>query len=172
VVTSEYGPMKNATLGIRPSNPEHIRVQIERTMKTLGTQHAGRLSGEILTVKKSLLHTLIQVVGYESAEKIIAEFGGTRIWVPARSTPDAKLTRILGDSAASALCARFGGEYLQIPNTITGENIYRRIAELHRQGCKINDIALAVGRSRRTVFRLLRRKITDSHRTGGLATDW
>ncbi|MBV8358641.1 MAG: helix-turn-helix domain-containing protein [Deltaproteobacteria bacterium] len=117
------------------------------------------------------MDTLIQVVGYESAEKIIAEFGGARIWVPVQSTPDAKLTRILGNSAASALCARFGGDYLQIPNTITGDNIYRRIAELHRQGCKINDIALAVGRSRRTVFRLLRRKITDLPKIGRLAAD-
>ncbi|MBV8450748.1 MAG: helix-turn-helix domain-containing protein [Deltaproteobacteria bacterium] len=104
-------------------------------------------------------------MGYESAEKVIAEFGGARIWVPVRSTPDAKLTQMLGSGAAFALCARFGGNYLQIPNTITGENICRRIAELHRQGCKINDIALAVGRSRRTVFRLLSRKITDLHKT-------
>jgi hypothetical protein len=108
-----------------------------------------------------LLHRLIEVVGYESTEKIIAEFGGARIWVPVRSTPDAKLAQSVGEDAASALCEHFGGDYLQVPNTITGGNICRRIAELHRQGCKINDIALAVGRSRRTVFRLLRRKITD-----------
>jgi hypothetical protein len=97
---------------------------------------------------------------------MIAEFGGARIWVPVRSTPEAKLTRILGEAAASALCARFGGDYLQIPNTASGHDVYRRIAELHRQGCKINDIALAVGRSRRTVFRLLRKKITDLRRSG------
>ena len=142
-----------------------------RSAAPLRTQHARRLGGEALAIKRSLLDTLIQVVGYESAEKIIAEFGGARIWVPVQSTPDAKLTRILGNSAASALCARFGGDYLQIPNTITGDNIYRRIAELHRQGCKINDIALAVGRSRRTVFRLLRRKITDLPKIGRLAAD-
>jgi hypothetical protein len=138
----------------------------------LPTQHARPLCGDGSTIRKSLLQTLIQVMGLESAEKIIAEFGGTRIWVPVRSAPDAKLARILGDGAASALCARFGGDYLQIPNTITDDNIYRRIAELHRQGCKINDIALAVGRSRRTVFRLLRRKITDLRRTGRMAADW
>jgi len=134
----------------------------------LRTQHARQSRGEPLTVKKSLLDTLIEVVGYELAEKVIAEFGGARIWVPVRSTPDATLTQTLGSGAASTLCARFGGDYLQIPNTITGDNIYRRIAELHRQGYKINDIALAVGRSRRTIFRLLRRKITDLHKTG----DW
>jgi hypothetical protein len=134
---------------------------------------ARRLYGEPFTVKRSLLHTLVEVMGCESAEKMIAEFGGARIWVPVRSTPEAKLTQVLGDSAASALCARFGGDYLQVPNTVAGcDNIHRRIAELHRQGCKINDIALAVGRSRRTVFRLLRRKITDLHGTGGMTADW
>jgi hypothetical protein len=97
---------------------------------------------------------------------MIAEFGGARIWVPVRSTPGAKLTQLLGDRAAAALCARFGGDYLQVPNTTARfDNIHRRIAELHRQGCKINEIALAVGRSRRTVFRLLRTKITRSAQT-------
>jgi len=130
-----------------------------------------RLHGEPVTARKSLLHTLVEVVGCKSAERMIAEFGGARIWVPVQSTPEAKLTQVLGESAASALCAHFGGDYLQVPNTIIGDDVYRRIAELHRQGCKINDIALAVGRSRRTVFRLLRRKITDLHTPGGLAAN-
>jgi hypothetical protein len=138
----------------------------------LGTHRALRLSGEASTRKKSLLYTLVQIMGQECVDKIIAEFGGTRIWVPVRSTPDSKLTQLLGDDAASALCARFGGDYLEIPNTASGDNICRRIAELHRQGCKINDIALAVGRSRRTVFRLLRRKITDLDKPVAPAADW
>jgi hypothetical protein len=137
----------------------------------LQTRPAVRSPAEASTLRKPLLHALIEVMGLESAKKMIAEFGGTRIWVPVRSTPNAKLTRTLGDGAACALCARFGGDYLQIPNTIIDDNIYRRIAELHRQGCKINDIALAVGRSRRTVFRLLCRKITDLRRTGRFAAD-
>jgi hypothetical protein len=149
-------------------------------MGILGTQPASAsrtpdvrgFSAGPLTRKKSLLRTLVEVVGCESAEKLIAEFGGARIWVPVRSTPEAKLTRVLGDGAVSALCARFGGDYLQVPNTITGDDIYWRIAELHRQGCKINDIALAVGRSRRTVFRLLRKKITDLRRPGRGGSDW
>ncbi len=137
------------------------------------SQHPARgLCSEAIGVKKSLWRTLGELVGRESAERIIAEFGGARIWVPVRSTPDAKLTQILGHSAAFALCARFGGDYLQIPNTMSEDNVYRRIAELHRQGCKINEIALAVGRSRRTIFRLLRRKITDLHRPRRLAADW
>jgi hypothetical protein len=127
-----------------------------------------QLRGQPAPARKSLLHTLVEVVGCEAAAKMVAEFGGARIWVPVRSTPQAKITQALGDNAASALCARFGGDYLQVPNTVTGDDVYRRIAELHRRGYKINDIALAVGRSRRTVFRLLRRKITDL----SCLTDW
>ncbi|MBV8774554.1 MAG: helix-turn-helix domain-containing protein [Deltaproteobacteria bacterium] len=120
--------------------------------------------------RRSLARTLVEVIGCESVQKMINEFGGARIWVPVRCLPDAKLTQLLGETAASALCTRFGGDYLQVPNTITDDDIYLRIAELHRQGCKINDIALAVGRSRRTVFRLLRKKITDLRRPGQVAT--
>jgi hypothetical protein len=117
------------------------------------------------------MQTLVEVLGCAAAEKMIAEFGGARIWVPVRSTPQAKLTQVLGESAASALCSRFGGEYLQVPNTVTDQDIYRRVAELHREGRKINDIALAVGRSRRTVFRLLRKKITELRRPARTMTD-
>jgi hypothetical protein len=114
--------------------------------------------------KKTLLRTLVDMLGRSCVEKLIAQFGGTRIWVPVRSTPEAKLTQVLGQEAASALCSRFGGDYLQVPNTLVDDNVCLQAAELHRQGCKINDIALAIGRSRRTVFRLLSKKITDLHR--------
>jgi hypothetical protein len=142
-----------------------MSMRYTETARPLRTQHAKRLCGEPLRVKKSLHETLIQVIGRDSTQKMITEIGGARIWVPVRSTPESKLTQILGEAAASVLCARFGGDYLQIPSTLSGDDIYRRIAELHRQGCKINDIALAVGRSRRTVFRLLRKKITDLRRS-------
>jgi hypothetical protein len=148
-------------------------------MSTRYTQPLGaaRISNATLQraqpamTRKSLLQTLIEIVGCKCAEKMIGELGGARIWVPVRSTSEAKLTQVLGESAASALCAHFGGDYLQVPNTMTDDDIYLRIAELHRQGCKINDIALAVGRSRRTVFRLLRKKITDLRRPGRLTKD-
>jgi hypothetical protein len=143
-----------------------MSMRYTETARPLLTQHAKRLCGEALRVKKSLHETLIQVIGRDSTRKMITEIGGARIWVPVRSTPESKLTQILGEAAASVLCARFGGDYLQIPSTLSSGDIYRRIAELHRQGCKINDIALAVGRSRRTVFRLLRKKITDLRRSG------
>src|SRR5215472_10130306 len=108
------------------------------------SQFRGRQSD---STRKPLAHRLIELVGCHLAEKMIAEFGGARIWIPVRSTPEAKLTRLLGDSAASALCAHFGGDYLQVPNTAGGrDSIHRRVAEMHRQGCKINEIALAVGR--------------------------
>lgn len=145
-----------------------------RYTQALGTVCAPKVeqsNRRSVTARKSLLHVLVEVIGQESAEKMIAQFGGARIWVPVQSTPDTKLTQVLGDCAASALCATFGGDYLQVPNTLNGDSVYWRIAELHRQGCKINDIALAVGRSRRTVFRLLRKKITELTAGAHMATE-
>lgn len=138
-----------------------MSMRYRQTAATVRTPAMRRFYGGPFTGRKSLLQAIVEVIGCESAEKMIGEFGGARIWVPVQSTPDTKLSQVLGDSAAYALCAHFGGDYLQVPNTITGDDVYRRIAELHRQGCTINEIALAVGRSRRTVFRLLRKKITE-----------
>jgi DNA-binding NarL/FixJ family response regulator len=137
-----------------------------REQLALRTSDSRVLHEQPAIARRSLLQTLVEVIGCESVQKMISEFGGARIWVPVRSTPDAKLTQVLGEESASALCTRFGGDYLQVPNTMNNDEIYQRIAEMHRQGCKINDIALAVGRSRRTVFRLLRKKITDLRRPG------
>jgi Helix-turn-helix domain of resolvase len=145
-----------------------MSVRYSQPESTVRGSKTRRLHGELATARKSLLHTLVEIVGWESVEKMIAEFGGARIWVPVQSAPETKVTQVLGESAASKLCAHFGGDYLQVPNTMMGDDVYRRIAELHRQGCKINDIALAVGRSRRTVFRLLRKKITDLRRPAGV----
>ncbi|HKV55130.1 MAG TPA: helix-turn-helix domain-containing protein [Candidatus Binataceae bacterium] len=116
-------------------------------------------------MRKSLFDTLVELLGREPAEKLVAEFGGARIWVPVHSAPEAQLAQLLGTEKAAALCDFFGGDYMQVPNTIARQNVYGRIVELHREGRKINEIALAVGRSRRTVFRLLGRKITDVHRS-------
>jgi hypothetical protein len=146
-----------------------MRAQNTHQLPGLRSSGSRVLHGQPVSARSSLLQTLIEVIGCEAVQKMVAEFGGARIWIPVRSTPDAKLTKVLGEQAASALCIRFGGDYLQVPNTITDGEIYWRIAELHRQGCKINDIALAVGRSRRTVFRLLRKKITDLRRPGRAA---
>jgi hypothetical protein len=153
------------------TNSEKMIMRYTEQPGRVPTADARLLHRQPPTTRKSLLQTLVEVVGSESVEKIVAEFGGARIWIPVRSTPEGKLTQLLGESAASSLCARFGGDYLQVPNTKTDDDIYLRIAELHRLGCKINDIALAVGRSRRTVFRLLRKKITDLRRPGRLAND-
>jgi hypothetical protein len=145
-----------------------MRTRYSPPAGSLRTGHAKRLCDAAMTERKSLLRTLVELMGGESAQKMVAELGGARVWVPVRSTPDSRLTRIVGEPAASALCSRFGGDYLQVPNTMTPDNVHQRIAELHRQGLKINDIALTVGCSRRTVFRLLRRKITELRSPHGL----
>jgi Helix-turn-helix domain len=124
-------------------------------------------NGHSAEKKRALSQTLIEVLGRDAAEQIITVFGGARIWIPAQSLPTATLAHVIGYDAASMLCLRFGGDYLQIPNTIPEHGLQHRIADLHRQGYSINEIALAVGRSRRTVFRLLRRKINEFRRPAG-----
>jgi len=128
------------------------------------SRHLTRPHRRPISQKGSLFEKLVETLGCDPVRKIIAQFGGTRIWIPVRSAPQAGLARIIGSEAAATLCGRFGGDYLQVPNTMADDSLPCRIAELHRQGRKINEIALAVGRSRRTVFRLLSTKITDLRR--------
>jgi hypothetical protein len=120
-----------------------------------------------IPLRKSVTEIMVEALGREVTRIIVDALGGTRIWVPTRSGAAARLAQVIGGNAAAGLCAHFAGDYLQVPNKMPDMTLRHRIAELHRQGCKINNIALAVGRSRRTVFRLLQTKITDLQRPGG-----
>lgn len=110
-----------------------------------------------MTLKQSILLKLITAIGKDATEKLIAGFGGTRI---SASTHAAEFTALLGADAASALSVLFGDNYLDIPKSgMTDDEARRRAVELRREGYKINDIALIIGRNRRTVFRALSKRI-------------
>jgi hypothetical protein len=153
-------------------HPQHQQLSLadKRQKAARRKQPSKKKKHRAGTAKPSVSEILVELVGRDVAETLIAVLGGTRIWIPTQSDPTAKLAQILGTDAASKLSSRFGGDYLQIPNTVPSYGLHHQTAELHRQGYTINEIALAVGRSRRTVFRLLRKKVNDFRRPAAFAS--
>ncbi len=86
-------------------------------------------------------NTLLEVVGKKSAEKLVSEFGGLRIYIPRKG--DSKISAVIGDEAYSTLRAFVGGDYIEIPLLLQHKRMQRNleIREYSRNGMPIADIA-------------------------------
>lgn len=61
----------------------------------------------------STFEKLVDAIGRPSAEKLIAEFGGRRIYVPVRAEPDSPIATAVGIESARTLSRLFGGERIR-----------------------------------------------------------
>lgn len=109
-----------------------------------------------------LIDDLRQMIGADVTDTLVFLYGGQKIWIPAiksnvYSPTRDRLIRALGASAVKLLSQYYGGAYMQVP---TGRrtkpiNAQRAVARMQREGNSINEMAKAVNRSRRTIFRWL-----------------
>lgn len=110
-----------------------------------------------------LVDELKDLIGEDAANDFLFAFGGMRIWIPSpKPCPKSEIwrSRIIktaGEDAALTLFVTYGGDYLYVPNGKQSRPLdaRRKVAEMQRQGMTINEMAEAVGRSRRTIFRWL-----------------
>jgi hypothetical protein len=72
---------------------------------------ANRNPGEV----NSMLGFIVEIIGEEAAAKLIARFGGTRLYVPHSPCPDDALALAVGTGAAMKLAEMFGGERVELP---------------------------------------------------------
>lgn len=99
----------------------------------------------------STFQTLVEAIGRASAEKLIAEFGGRRIYVPVTALPDSPIAAAIGAGAAARLSRVFGGDRLQLP-VMTARY---QIVSLRAAGKRIDEIAGVLGCTRRWVQQVL-----------------
>ena len=62
-----------------------------------------------------MLGFIVEIIGEEAAAKLIARFGGTRLYVPHTPCPDDALALAVGTGAAMKLAQMFGGERVELP---------------------------------------------------------
>jgi hypothetical protein len=122
----------------------------------------------------AMLQEIAEVAGEAAALKIAAQYGGKRVYIPARPGPDDHwLTALVGIEAATRLCTHFAvdrrrGAQIEIPLHATGtyrqflRSLSRQMHELNEAGLSSSEIAGRLGLTQRTVFRHRER-----HRGGG-----
>ncbi|QLP96174.1 MAG: hypothetical protein HZY79_00505 [Rhodoblastus sp.] len=101
------------------------------------------------------LQPLAAEIGVATTLEIVRLFGGARLYVPRRWTPDLEFNA-LGEAVAGRLCAMFGPERIDIPRMPFTVAALRRYAERLRaqEGLTNGQIARALGLSWRSVTRL------------------
>jgi len=99
-----------------------------------------------------MLGFIVEIIGEEAAAKLIASFGGTRLYVPHSPCPDDALAREVGTGAAMKLAEMFGGERVELPKPPPRRT---QILALRAAGRSVEEIARVLSCTRRRVFQVL-----------------
>ncbi len=99
----------------------------------------------------STFEKLVEAIGRQAAEQLIAEFGGRRIYIPVMVAPCSPIACAIGTGAAAKLSRHFGGDRIQLP-VFTAR---RKITTLHAMGKCVDEIAAALSCTRRWVQRVI-----------------
>lgn len=105
------------------------------------------------TSEPNIIDEIGAVIGTTAALRLLAIFGGTKLYVPETMREDHPIALGIGLEAAKRLSAIFAREGLNLPD---GEDFHRlqrvrRVAGLLRAGTSERDIAMFVGVSARQV---------------------
>lgn len=111
--------------------------------------------------KTAVLEEIAAVAGEAAAVALVAQVGGTRVYIPARFKDEHWLVECIGRPAALKLAAHFSasgtGDYIVVP--LAGGGAYpqlrraiaKRVHELDKDGKSAPQIAREVGVTQRTV---------------------
>jgi DNA-binding NarL/FixJ family response regulator len=100
----------------------------------------------------SILMEIVQTIGDTAADKLIADFAGTRLYVPHVPEPEDPIARSIGLSAAQKLARIYGGDRMDVPNPVSRR---QQILSLRASGQTIEAIARALHCTSRRVYQVL-----------------
>lgn len=103
-----------------------------------------------------VIDNIARLTGAGAAARLVAEFGGGRLYIPEKPSPGDSITQAIGYVAAMRLASVFGGERVWLPSD-AGRALSLRIAALRAQGLSVARIARRVGCSERYVYKVLAR---------------
>ncbi len=138
-----------------------------RVASSTGTDPAMALANDTsrtielsLRGRGSLLKDIVSLIGIEDAARLIAAYGGMRLYVPHTPEPDDTLSQTVGHESAVLLAQVYGGDRIDVPNPTPRRF---RIIELRASGVSIDVIARSLRCTRRRVFQVLAEARRDRH---------
>ncbi len=106
-------------------------------------------------VRHTLYDQIGDSIGGDAADKLIADFGGRRFYVPRAPAPGDPITRSIGLPAALAMARTFGGDRILVP--VTSSHLRRRvrIVAMRADHVSISHIAQELRCTERYVYKVL-----------------
>lgn len=105
--------------------------------------------------RASLYDQIGRSIGADKTHKLIADFGGRRLYIPVAPAPGDRVTSSIGLVAALAMARVFGGDRLVIPVTIDHARRRKRIFALRANHLSVARIARQLRCSERHVYKVL-----------------
>jgi hypothetical protein len=94
-------------------------------------------------------------IGADAADKLIADFGGRRLYISRTPGPGDLITRSIGMVSALAMARVFGGDRLLIPATSNHARRRFRIFQMRADNVSISRIAHELRCTERYVYKVL-----------------
>lgn len=106
------------------------------------------------------LRQIAELTSLEVALKLVAQLGGTEVYVPKQPTKSSRLARCVGVDAARRIAELHGGDRLAVPLATAAVRARRddAIRRLLDDGLSVPEAARRAGVSRRTIHRIKNRK--------------
>ena len=116
---------------------------------------APRISSFADIAHTTLYDQIGHSIGGDAADKLIADLGGRRLYIPIAPTSGSTITRSIGLLAALAMARAFGGDRLLIP--VTSDHLRRRarILAMRAEHVSISRIAQELRCTERYVYKVL-----------------
>jgi Homeodomain-like domain len=106
-------------------------------------------------VPATLYDLISRSIGEDAADKLIADFGGRRLYIPIAPGPTDLIARSIGLVAALAMAHTFGSDRLLIPVSSTHNRRRVRIVAMRAEHVSISHIARELRCTERYVYKVL-----------------
>ena len=105
--------------------------------------------------RTKLYDQIVHSIGADAADKLIADFGGRRLYIPIAPAPGDLLARSIGLLPALAMARVFGSDRLLIPVTTDHARRRFRIVAMRAENVSISRIARQLRCTERYVYKVL-----------------
>ena len=106
-------------------------------------------------VRTTLYDHIGRSIGCDAADKLVADFGGRRLYIPAAPGPGDLISRSIGLLAALEMARVFGGDRLLIPVTSANARRRVRILAMRADRISVSRIAHELRCTERYVYKVL-----------------
>jgi hypothetical protein len=108
-----------------------------------------------VVMRHTLYDQIGDSIGADAADRLIADFGGRRLYIPIAPERGDLITRSIGLLAALTMARVFGGDRILIPATCSHARRRARIVMLRAEHVSISHIARELRCTERYVYKVL-----------------